>query len=140
MAEREQKLGICDQCSKDFRYYLVHNGFNESWYVYCDLCGKTAILNLYSPKISELWSTRPIQGRIPHEIESHLLPCSCGGRFLAAATPRCPHCIQPLSPVTAASWIEKEAPGAKKGWRWQKNWDGLYCIVIERCSVRDNFV
>jgi hypothetical protein len=140
MTESEQKIGICDQCSKNFHYYLVHNGFNESWYAYCDLCGTTAILDLYSPRVSELWSGRPPQGQIPLEIEPHLRACSCSGRFRVAATPRCPHCIQPLSPMTAVSWIEKEAQGAKKGWRWQKSWDGLYCIVIERRVTHNNFV
>jgi len=42
--------------------------------------------------------------------------------------------------MTAVSWIEKEAQGAKKGWRWQKSWDGLYCIVIERRVTHNNFV
>src|SRR5271169_833762 len=129
MAAREQDVGICDQCHKTFGYYLIHNGFNESWYAYCDRCGATAILSLYSPRTSKLWLGKMLQGLIPPEIEPHLRPCSCGGRLIAAATPRCPHCDQSLSPVAAADWIERNAPGAKKGWRWQKDWGGLYCIV-----------
>jgi hypothetical protein len=139
MTEREQKVGICDRCLKSFHYYLINNGFNESWYAYCDHCGATAILDLYCSEAPELWRGKMIQGRVPPEIEPHLQPCSCGGRFVAAAAPRCPHCDQALSPIAAAPWIEKDAPGAKKGWLWQKSWDGLYCIVIERRLVRNNF-
>jgi hypothetical protein len=139
MAEREQKTGTCDHCLKSFDYYLIHNGFNESWYAYCDQCGATAILNLYASKTSELWHGKMVQGLVPPEVEQHLRPCSCGGRFLATASPRCPHCAHALSPVAATSWIEKDAPGTKKGWHWQESWNGLYCIVIERHLVRDNF-
>jgi len=39
--------------------------------------------------------------------------------------------MEALSAVTATSYIESNAPGTKKGWRWQRNWSGLYGIVIE---------
>jgi len=78
--------------------------------------------------------------RISSDVESHLRPCACGGRFRADASPRCPHCRGVLSPVTAASWIEANAPGTAKGWRWQGNWAGLYCILIERRVVKDPWI
>jgi len=45
---RHKDLGTCDKCGKKFEYYLIHNGFNESAYAYCDKCGRTAILDYYS--------------------------------------------------------------------------------------------
>jgi hypothetical protein len=27
--------------------------------------------------------------------------------------------------------MEKQAVGAPKGWRWQGNWNGVYCLAIE---------
>jgi hypothetical protein len=39
----------------------------------------------------------------------------------------------------ATGYIETNAPGTKKGWRWQQNWRETYCIVIEDRVVNDNF-
>lgn len=36
--------GTCEECGRDFPYYLVHNGFNDSAYAYCEDCGQTALL------------------------------------------------------------------------------------------------
>jgi len=41
---REKLHGTCEHCGKAFEYYLIHNGFNESSYAYCDKCGMTALL------------------------------------------------------------------------------------------------
>lgn len=41
--------------------------------------------------------------------------------------------------MDAATWIEADAPGAKRGWRWQRSWRGLYCIIIEDRVVFDNW-
>ena len=72
-------------------------------------------------------------------MEQYLQPCECGGRFKRGSAPRCPHCNEPLSPELATSYIESNAPGTKKGWRWQRNWSGLYCIVIEDKRVDNKF-
>src|SRR6185312_17076438 len=104
--------GTCEHCSRTFSYMLLHNGFNDSAYAYCDTCGSTAALSV--------WSSMPagvavrFHQRISSDVESHLRPCACGGRFRADASPRCPHCRGVLSPVTAASWIEANAPGTAK--------------------------
>jgi hypothetical protein len=74
---------------------------------------------------------------IAPEIEPYLVSCQCGGSFRAGASPRCPHCRQPLSAVRAADYIEPQAEGTKKGWRWQRTWTGLYCIIIEDRVVHD---
>jgi hypothetical protein len=36
-------------------------------------------------------------------------------------------------------YIEAQSLGTAKGWRWQCNWQGLYCVVINGRSVKDNF-
>ena len=41
--------------------------------------------------------------------------------------------------LKATEWIEANAPGTKKGWRWQKNWTGLYCILVEERVTQDNW-
>jgi|SRR5580658_366516 hypothetical protein len=53
--------------------------------------------------------------------------------------PRCPQYKHPLSAPIASQYIESNAPGTKKGWRWQVNWHATYCIVIENREVQDNF-
>lgn len=126
--------GNCEACGKPFPYYLIHNGFSDSAYAYCDTCGYTALLGLYThPKGL---SFQPFK-RIDASVEAHLKPCRCGGHFTADASPRCPACGKALSAEEAASWIEANAQGSAKGWRWQRNWRELYCIVIQGRSVSD---
>ena len=128
--------GQCADCGYTFRFQLVHNGFNESAYAYCDLCGQTAFLSGWSKQIPPLagFTTR---GPIAASVERWLAPCSCGGHFKAGAEPRCPQCRARLSAVSATKYIEASAPGARQGWRWQQAWDGLYAIVIDDRLVND---
>ena len=131
---RRHDIGVCEHCKKQFGYFLIHNGFNDSSYAYCDACGLTALFNLYT--VPKGISLKPHQIITP-EIEPHLAPCQCGGAFRASAVPRCPHCQQPLSAVLATDYIERQAEGTKKGWRWQQSWTSLYSIIIEDRVVRD---
>jgi hypothetical protein len=39
--------------------------------------------------------------------------------------------------VRATEYIEPQAEGTKKGWRWQRTWTGLYSIIIEDSVVHD---
>jgi len=128
---RMQSKGICDQCGQTFQYHLIHNGFNESAYAYCADCGMTVLLDtLYRDSLGI-----PRHRSITKEGEERLLPCDCGGTFRAGASPRCPHCRQPLSAKAARKWIEENAPGTAGGWQWQCDWIGLYAIVIEKNVV-----
>jgi hypothetical protein len=68
--------------------------------------------------------------RIPEEAARWLRPCTCGGKFSSSASPRCPDCLAVLSPADATSWIEADAPGTAKGWHWQRNWVGIYAIIV----------
>jgi hypothetical protein len=121
--------GTCQHCKAPFSYRLLHNGMNESSYAYCADCGMTGLLETRD-------QDRTADGIPPHQAitaggERFLAACACGGRFVPGASPRCPRCRETLSAVEAASWIEAQSPGTAKGWRWQRNWDGLYAIIIE---------
>src|SRR4051794_33473838 len=47
---RRDGEGNCT-CGAGFGYCLVHNGFNDSAFAYCDGCGTTAIFGGYSERI-----------------------------------------------------------------------------------------
>lgn len=126
--------GSCEDCGGDFPYYIVHNGFGDSAYAYCEACGRTALLDGWKmPSGLGIAVHRPVSP----EREDRLLPCPCGSRFRGNASPRCPECRGELSPVAAAAWIERDAPGTRVGWRWQRSWQGTYAIVIADRIVRD---
>src|SRR5438067_3460794 len=110
---RDPMTGSCEHCGAKFQIELVHNGFNESSYAYCNQCGMTAILDCWSQKGPKGFPC--IHSEILEPMEEFLQPCECGGRFTKGNAPRCPVCRQPLSAVMAATYIEAQAPGAKKG-------------------------
>jgi hypothetical protein len=136
--------GKCESCQADFPYYLIHNGFNDSWYAYCDRCGKTALFSFWNKTVAERIKNLKLgslqQGQISPSFELQIPPCDCGGHFTAKATPRCPRCNHVLSAEEAADWIEANALGTVKGWRWQRSWNGEYCVVIEGREVSDSVV
>jgi hypothetical protein len=120
--------GKCEHCSAEFEYRIVHTGFNESGYAYCGMCGRTADLDGWKfPK-----GTRArIHQAICREAEDDLEPCECGGRYQHGASPRCTKCGEELSAELAARWIEANAAATADGWRWQRNWTGVYMIYID---------
>ena len=133
-SEKDTNSGTCEHCSVGFHYRLIHNGFNDSAYAYCDRCGCTVTVDAWSshhPASLRLQYHRPL---LP-EAEPFLKPCPCGGSFRAGASPRCPKCKQTLSAELAATYIEANAAGTSKGWRWDRRWDGIYSMIIERRSV-----
>lgn len=133
---RETSEGACDKCGAAFQYYLIHNGFGDTAYAYSDSTTYTVLLDEW--KIPANVPVK-IQGKIQKETEEYLLPAPDGGIFRSSASPRCPVCGQVLDPVAATRYIEADAKGTKKGWRWQKSWDGMYCIVIENRVVYDTY-
>ena len=135
---RELSVGNCEHCHDQFGYWLVHCGFSDCVYAYCDSCGRTAILSMGDRRMPTLPDC-PGQQEICSAMESHLQECECGGYFKKGAAPRCPRCGEPLSAQSAVSYIESNAPGTKSGWHWQKMWSGTYCIVIENKEIHDNF-
>ena len=134
-----QGLGKCDGCSQQFGYTLIHCGFGDLSHGYCNRCGQTALLSAWYEAIPAgvgFKGHRPIGPTV----EVALRPCPCGGTFSGTASPRCPRCRHELDALSAATYLEANAPGTAKGWRWQRNWVGIYCIVIEDRFVKDNWL
>lgn len=88
--------GVCESCCQSFNYSLMHNGFGDTAYAYCDKCGRPAFVGGWSKDIP-VTAKLKLHGPVNPEAEALLAPCSCGGVFRAGATPRCPHCRNPLS-------------------------------------------
>jgi hypothetical protein len=128
--------GECSSCHATFEYYLIHNGFNDSAFGYCDSCGMTALFSAWSKTIPEGVELNA-HGPIALRLEPFIGPCVCGGHFRADAPPRCVQCRAPLDAVASTIFIEKNAPATKAGWRWQRSWKGLYAIVIDDRCVDD---
>src|SRR5215472_4842743 len=107
MHDSEGNLGTCEHCLQAFAYRLVHNGFGDSAYAYCDQCGGTVTVDAWSqhPSNLHLQYQRPLS----KGAEPFLKPCPCGGSFRADANPRCPHCKKLLSAELAPKWIEANA-------------------------------
>jgi hypothetical protein len=131
-------VGACDSCGRTFAYRLIHNGFNDSAFAYCDRCGSEASLSCWYDHIPA-GAKLKVHGPVNPEAEALLLPCSCGGTFRASASPRCPHCLAGLSAESAGVYIEANAPGTAKGWRWQRSWAGMYSIIVDGRWVKDNW-
>ena len=129
-------MGLCEHCGASFAYRLIHNGFNDSSYAYCDRCGATALFGAWATGIPP--NTRlGLHGPIPPETEERVRPCACGGRYRGTASPRCPRCREALSAEEATAYLEAEAPGTKGGWTWQRSWAGTYAIVIDGRLAED---
>ena len=125
----EPYTGRCDTCGARFPCALVHNGFNDSAFAYCEQCGTAGFVSAWRDDIPRE-AHFEAHGPVSAATESLLAPCSCGGRFRRDAAPRCPSCHSALSATAAASWLEAQAPGAAKGWRWQRSWQGLYSLIV----------
>lgn len=123
-------------CGSSFPYMMIHNGFNDSALAYCDSCGRTVLLSLWRAPAAVTLSFGPI----PANAESRLAPCACGGRFRSHSVPRCPACRAPLDADAAASYLEANAPETQKGWRWQRSWQGLYCIAVAEPPLHDTWL
>jgi len=136
---QEQSIGTCERCRKEFEYWLLHCGFADCVYAYCDSCSNVAVLSLWDKRMPKLRDC-PGQQEMCSAMEAYVRPCECGGRFKRGSVPRCPHCNESLSAELATSYIEANAPGTKKGWRWQRNWSGVYCIVINHRRAPNNFL
>lgn len=138
--DRRDGSGKCDQCHARFDYYLIHNGFADTAYAYCDRCGLTTLVGGWDDTGKPPAAPLRIHGPILVDTEPWLQNCRCGGHFREEASPRCPACHQSLSPDAATTWIERNAPGTKGGWRWQRSWTGMYCIVINGQCISNNWL
>ena len=135
LTSMDNPTGRCEHCGGTFHYRLIHNGFGDSAYAYCDTCPYTVLLDGWSEAAKRVHFR--VQQRMTPDVERLLKLCPCGGAFRASADPKCPHCSRPLSAVVATSYIEKNAPGTAKGWRWDQSWAGVYSIAINEKIVKD---
>jgi hypothetical protein len=133
---RQDGIGRCASCDATFGYMLVHNGFNDSAYAYCDRCGTTALFSAYA-SAAPAGVDVGFHGPLRADAEGWAQPCPCGGHFSGAASPRCPHCHEELSASGAAEYIERNAAAGPRGWRWQCSWQGTYALVIENRLLQD---
>ena len=124
------KKGDCEHCGRFYRYSLWNSGFGDTSYAYCDQCGVLALLNYANENVADLPLLSEKYAEIERSWEPYLVACACGGRFRKGAGPRCPFCNEKLSPTHAAAHIEGQSRGAR-GWRWQNDWSGNHCIVID---------
>jgi hypothetical protein len=125
--------GSCERCAHAFRFELVHCGFNDTSYAYCDDCGCVALIEPTAEKTPGI----PRHRSIEPDGEALLADCPCGGRFRSGATPRCPACRASLDALRAARYIECAVQPVAAGWKWQGDWRGLYCMIVERRFVRN---
>ena len=146
----QKKKGYCSHCHQYFRYYLIHNERNDTAYSYCDTCGMLSLVGGHGDdRIPMQLEQRLLMHRvITRDLEEYLEACDCGGHFRSDSVPRCPHCQVVLSPVRCSDWIESGASANRSlkaklfkrfRWRWQRNWTGLYSIVIEDRYVKNNW-
>lgn len=138
---REQHAGECDACGQMFRWYTIHNGFNNSFYAYCSGCGTTAILDFYGTPLTQHPAVaKLIAGEIPKQVEDLLKPCTCGSRFLPGARPRCPNCAHELLPRAGANDYASAGSQRKaRGWPLTWNPAQIYCVIINDRVVYNPF-
>ena len=77
-----EDIGICEACREEFTYRLIHNGFNDSAFAYCDHCGCTAMLSGWHDAIPHSAKLK-VHGPVNAEAEALLERCPCGGTFRA---------------------------------------------------------
>jgi hypothetical protein len=117
---------------------VLHNGFNDSEFLYCSSCHRVAILNIYSQRSKlllelgkqGLWRWRESQPA-KDKIEAALSSCPEGGRFTFEASPRCPLCSAVLSVEATVQELHAGEWWGTAGWR------GIYCLEIEGGGIVD---
>lgn len=123
--------GDCEHCCRIYHYTLLHAGFGDYSYAYCDRCGTLATFDYSSSFILSVPALKTQHQAIEASWHPFIKECSCGGDFRSGASPRCVFCAEPLSAEHAAAHIERNSVGAGRGWRWQKNWSDVYCMALE---------
>jgi hypothetical protein len=136
------KIGICEHCHKEFKYELIHDGFSEMNYLYCDSCGMTAFfpgLDICKTFGYSSQAELPGHGVLEKKYADLLTPCPCGGTFSGDASPRCPHCLKPLSAKKATKYIQSKKN--KYIWKlsWGESWKGRFFLVIEGKEIKNNW-
>ena len=133
---RRYQKGVCEHCQFAYTFYLIHNGFNESAYAYSESDPYVAILSRWTvPEGIPV----PNHGKITVTHEKFLKESPAGGHFTSEAVPRCPNCGKSIDAEAARQYIEGVPDRGPRGWQWQGNWKGIYCIVFEDYLINDNW-
>ena len=131
----------CSACGQDFKVRVVHSGFSNDEFLYCDRSHHVAVLEIYSRTSSlllrladecgrGLWDWRE-SAEYRARIEGALRSCPCGGRFTFSAGPRCPRCRVPLALDEVRAQVELFG---NAGWR------GAYYLILDDGSVEEPFL
>ena len=135
----KKEIGYCNKCGFKFSYELIHNGFNETAYAYCDSCGKTLFLEEHYKQIPQtcllFFKIKDRYEKINRDIEQFLEKCECGGKFARSTKPRCPHCKEVLSTKNATEFIFKNSKPGSINSGWRISWNSLYAIIINNKKV-----
>ncbi len=96
----------CNKCLSCFDCVYYHAGFSDQMFFYCNSCGLTNILDVYSNEMRQFRSYERFDNskedpeltmmKIEREVAESLPSCSCGGKFSVDAIPRCLHCTQEI--------------------------------------------
>jgi uncharacterized protein with PIN domain len=103
----------CPECNYEINVSypdIIHSGFNDSGFLYCDRSGDLLTWGIYDKRYRELvgdvapWDLNEEEKKV---IESALIQCPCGGTFKFAALPRCPNCnsVLPMLQRDKIHWI-----------------------------------
>jgi len=96
----------CPQCHHKIKADypdIIHSGFDDSGFLYCDKSGDLLTWSSFDPRYVQLvgqihpWALSKEQKSI---VESSLIRCDCGGTFAFAATPRCPVCNHTIPEIS----------------------------------------
>lgn len=74
---------------------MYHAGFSNLGFLYCNTCTSVLEFGVYNPHYTKIvgdkhpWSLNQKEKR---NVENHLRPCPCGGKFEFDLEPRCPFC------------------------------------------------
>lgn len=100
---------------------VVHAGFDDSGFLYCDKNGDLITWSTFDDTYQKLigqihpWLLSNDQKRI---VEISLKECDCGGKFIYSAPPRCPNCNYPIPNIVKDNlhWVrlKKHIDGTKR--------------------------
>ena len=91
----EYTCKFCKQLIKVEYPKIIHSGFDDTGFMYCDKCGDILTWDAYDPNYEAI-----VGDKLPWmlnddekiRVEKAVISCDCGGNFKFEAKPRCPKC------------------------------------------------
>lgn len=117
------KIHLCNFCKYQIIIdypNIIHSGFNDSGFMYCDNCPNILTWSIYDRNYEKL-----VNGKVPwllndsekNLIEESVIKCESGGNFRFSAKPRCPNCNNIISEILSDNIhyiiLKKEFNGEK---------------------------